>query len=184
MVLATVDPSGQPSARVVLCKDIDTNLGYLVFYTHYRSRKGAELATNPRAAIVLHMDHLHRQLRVEGSVTQAPPEDSDAYFASRSPESAIGAWASDQSQPIASRRALEQAVARETARLNPAGASKVFIPRPAYWGGYRLWAKTVELWVEGTSRIHDRARWTRELSASSEPFTFNAGPWTATRLQP
>jgi pyridoxamine 5'-phosphate oxidase len=190
MVLATSTPDGKPSARVVLCKDIVTPPGYLVFYTNYRSSKGRELETNPRAAAVMHWDTLHRQVRIEGLVTVAPASDSDAYFASRSWDKRLGARASAQSEPVASRAALEAAVAEEARRLGTplpgtAGVDEnlqVSIPRPAHWGGYRLWADTIELWAEGAARIHDRARWTRTLEARAGAFT--PGAWSVTRLQP
>ncbi|GAC1451731.1 MAG: pyridoxamine 5'-phosphate oxidase [Steroidobacteraceae bacterium] len=190
MVLATSTPDGRPSARVVLCKDLVAEPGYLVFYTNYRSSKGRELASNPRAAAVMHWDALHRQVRIEGLVTLAPASDSDAYFASRSWDKRLGARASAQSEPIASRAALEAAVAEEARRLGTpipgtAGADanlKISIPRPAHWGGYRLWADTVELWAEGAARIHDRARWTRTLAPGADGFS--PGPWSVTRLQP
>lgn len=184
MALATVSATGAPSVRIVLCKGIIADPGYIVFYTNYRSRKGGELKANPRAAIVLHWDHLHRQLRVEGTVTPTTDAESDAYFASRSQTSAIGAWASEQSQPVASRSLLEQAVAHERERLNPQGSPDAPIPRPPHWGGYRLWANAVELWVEGASRIHDRARWTRELGPVVNPNAFAPSAWSSTRLQP
>jgi pyridoxamine 5'-phosphate oxidase len=190
MVLATSEPDGRPSARVVLCKDIVPQPGYLVFFTNYESRKGQQLASNPRAAAVIHWDALHRQIRVEGPVVQAPPADSDAYFASRPWQSRIGAWASQQSQPVASRELLKKAVASTAARFgvpDPAQAQddsgEHTIPRPPHWGGYRLWADSVELWVEGEGRIHDRARWTREVVAHADGL-FSVGPWSATRLQP
>ena len=183
MALATVNAAGAPSVRIVLCKDIVPEPGYLMFYTNYHSRKGEELAGNSHAAVVLHWDHQHRQLRVEGTVTRTSEAESDAYFATRTQASAVGAWASEQSRPIASRTLLEQAVARERARLNPQGSPTAVIPRPPHWGGYRLWAEAVELWVEGASRIHDRARWTRPLGAASAG-GFSPGPWRATRLQP
>jgi pyridoxamine 5'-phosphate oxidase len=190
MVLATSTPDGQPSARVVLCKDIVTPPGYLVFYTNYHSSKGRQLEGNPRAAAVMHWDALHRQVRIEGLVTLAPASDSDAYFASRSWDKRLGARASAQSEPVASRAALEAAVAEEARRLGtpiPGAAGvdenlQVSIPRPAHWGGYRLWADTVELWAEGAARIHDRARWTRTLEARAGAFT--PGAWSVTRLQP
>lgn len=190
MVVATATPQGLPSARVVLCKDLAIEAGYVVFYTNYQSRKGGELNENPRAAAVIHWDHLHRQVRIEGTVTPAPPGQSDAYFASRPWRSRIAAWASAQSQPIGSRADLLRAVA-ETARRwgvpNPseAGDAEVSasIPRPAHWGGFRLWADAVELWVEGHARVHDRARWTRALIDRGAG-RFDTGPWTATRLQP
>lgn len=191
MVLATTDPDGHPSARVVLCKEIVAQPGYLVFFTNYRSRKGRELAANPRAAAVIHWDALHRQVRVEGPVVQAPAAASDAYFASRPWQSRIGAWASEQSAPIASRESMQRAITSTAERFgvpDPTqavadGATDFQIPRPPHWGGYHLWADSVELWVEGEARIHDRARWIRELTSQADGF-FSAGPWSATRLQP
>jgi pyridoxamine 5'-phosphate oxidase len=193
MVLATSEPDGRPSARVVLCKEIVPQPGYLVFYTNYLSRKGRQLAQNPRAAAVIHWDTLRRQVRVEGPVLEAPAADSDAYFASRPWQSRIGAWASEQSAPVASREALQKAVTLtaerfgtpDPGRSGPASesAGEFVIPRPPHWGGYHLWADSVELWVEGEARIHDRARWTRELTLQADGLCA-AGPWTATRLQP
>lgn len=190
MVLATSTPDGRPSARVVLCKDIVPQPGYLVFYTNYLSSKGRQLQDNPRAAAVMHWDALHRQVRIEGLVTLVPPGDSDAYFASRSWDKRLGARASAQSEPVASRAALEAAVAEEARRLSApipgtAGVDenlRINIPRPSHWGGYRLWADAVELWSEGAARIHDRARWTRTLVARGDAFT--PGAWSVTRLQP
>jgi pyridoxamine 5'-phosphate oxidase len=191
MVLATVDGRGHPSARVVLCKEIDPQLGALLFYTNYRSRKGSELQGNPRAAIVLHWDHLHRQVRAEGRVQALSDSENDAYFRTRTWQKQVGAWASHQSQPVESRKSLAVAVAREARRFGiPYGGPgspepdniAVTVPRPPNWGGYRLYADAVELWVEGEYRIHDRARWTRSLSES--PAATAAAPWSATRLQP
>jgi pyridoxamine 5'-phosphate oxidase len=190
-VLATTDPDGHPSARVVLCKEIVAQPGYLVFFTNYLSRKGRQLARNPRAAAVIHWDALHRQVRVEGPVVQAPAAASDAYFASRPWQSRVGAWASEQSAPIASREAMRKAVTSTAERFGvpdptqaaAEGSTEIQIPRPPHWGGYHLWADSVELWVEGEARIHDRARWTRELTPQADGF-FSAGPWSATRLQP
>lgn len=187
MVVSTVR-DGRPSSRVVLCKEVVPEPGYVVFYSNYLSRKGRELAGNPRAAAVIHWDHLHRQIRLEGHTATAPAADSDAYFASRPVRSRIGAWASAQSEPIASRSQLLDAVAAAAKRLgvtdpeSPASAATA-IPRPPHWGGYRLWVDSVELWVEGAARIHDRALWTRTLNARGEG-RFECGPWTATRLQP
>lgn len=177
MVLATVDASGRPSARVVLCKEIDARAGCLRFYTNYRSRKGRDLEANPRAAVVLHQDHLNRQLRIEGLVRKASAADSDRYFASRPRDSQLGAHASQQSQPVASRAALQAQFDATAGRF--AGQE---VPRPPHWGGYELWADAVELWVQGAARLHDRALWTRELHPGNG--TPAAGPWTAVRLQP
>jgi len=191
MVLATSTLAGQPSARVVLCKHIEPRPGFLVFYTNYLSSKGRQLERNPRAAAVMHWDALHRQVRVEGRVTRAPASDSDSYFAARPWQSRVGAWASAQSEPIASRVLLLEGVSRAARRFGaPAPGSpeahdslEITIPRPPHWGGYRLWAESVELWVAGAARIHDRALWTRRLTAAPAD-SFEPGAWVATRLQP
>jgi pyridoxamine 5'-phosphate oxidase len=191
MVLATVDSRGYPSARVVLCKGIAAQQGYLLFYTNYQSRKGSELEDNPRAAVVFHWDHLHRQVRAEGQVELLSDAENDAYFRTRAWQSRLGAWASQQSQPVKSRAALTAAVTHEAQRFGipyegpgapePDGVT-VEVPRPPHWGGYRLYVDAVELWVEGEFRIHDRARWTRPLP--DPPSAAIAAPWTVTRLQP
>lgn len=184
MVLATVGADGSPAARVVLCKHIDSQLGYLAFFTNYHSRKGQELAGRPRAAAVLHWDVMHRQVRVEGAVVKSPGTESDQYFASRALNSRIGAWASDQSRPLASRTDLAAKVADAAIRFGVSAATtEAAVPRPSHWGGYRLWIERLELWVEGPGRVHDRAVWSRTLTASS-PDSFSAGTWSATRLQP
>src|SRR5215469_3516031 len=190
MVLATSDDAGRPSARVVLCKEVVQVPGYLVFYTNYLSRKGRQLHDNPRAAAVIHWDALHRQVRIEGTVVEGSVAESDAYFASRSWDKRIGAWASAQSEPVASRMALESAVADAARRFGAPvpgtpGAGhdlKIDIPRPPHWGGYHLWADAVELWVEGEGRIHDRVRWRRTLTPRAG--AFEASAWQVTRLQP
>lgn len=184
MVLATVDARGTPSARVVLCKAFDAQQGYVVFYTNYSSRKGSELAANPRAAAVFHWNAMQRQVRMEGRIVASPPEESDAYFASRPVASRIGAWASAQSRPLSSRAQLQTQVDAMNARFGvKAGDIDGHVPRPAHWGGYRLWAEFVELWVEGPGRVHDRARWSRSL-AQRDAYHFDASPWQATRLNP
>jgi pyridoxamine 5'-phosphate oxidase len=190
MVLATVDASSRPSARVVLCKQITPQPGILTFYTNYHSRKGRELEAHPRAAIVMHWDGLRRQLRVEGPIVRASAAESDAYFATRNWQSRLGAWASQQSEPIGSRAEQLKKQAKTALRLAlpvPSGDEAASDPglriaRPPHWGGYQLWAEAVELWVEGSARIHDRARWQRTLRATADGF--EPGPWSATRLQP
>jgi len=190
MVLATADAAGLPSARVVLCKQIVPSPGYVTFYTNYQSRKGRDLEAHPYAAMVMHWDLLHRQLRIDGPVVKAESAESDAYFATRNWQSSLGAWASRQSEPVASRLELYKAVAKAALRFGlpspPADEQAPdpgrSIARPPHWGGYHLWAQSVELWVEGSARIHDRARWSRSLTAQGN--RFDAGAWTATRLQP
>ena len=184
MVLATSSADGHPSARVVLCKQLADADGYVVFYTNYESRKGRELIANPRAASVFHWDALSRQVRIEGRILKSPAEESDAYFASRPITSKLGAWASKQSEPLSSRAQLLAQVATVTAKfaLNLASLHPT-VPRPPHWGGFRLWIEALELWVEGPGRVHDRARWTRELTQQDE-FTFATSAWQATRLNP
>jgi pyridoxamine 5'-phosphate oxidase len=176
MALATVGADGRPSVRIVLCKKLMVQPGYAVFFTNYQSRKGSELAAFPRAAAVFHWDAHGRQVRIEGPVVRSPDEESDEYFASRALDSRIGAWASQQSQPLDSRTTLLKRVAVEAARFGPQ------VPRPPHWGGYRLWPESVELWIEGPFRVHDRARWTRSLEPEGAGYA--PGPWSASRLYP
>ena len=177
MVVATATPDGRPSARVVLCKHLIVDPGYVVFFTNYDSRKGEELAANPRAAAVFHWDTMTRQVRLEGPILRSPDTESDAYFVTRALDSRLGAWASLQSQPLDSRTTLLKRVAAETARHG------THVPRPPHWGGYRLWPETVELWIEGSFRVHDRARWSRSL-APAGAHEFTPGAWQSTRLYP
>jgi pyridoxamine 5'-phosphate oxidase len=177
LVLASATPDGAPSARVVLCKKLIATPGYLVFFTNYDSRKGHELAANPRVAGVLHWDTLSRQVRFEGRVVKCPPQESDEYFASRALDSRIGAWASLQSQPLDSRTTLLKRVAIEAARHGPSPS------RPPHWGGYHFWPESVELWCEGAFRVHDRAIWRRTLEPVDDT-GFRASPWRVTRLYP
>jgi pyridoxamine 5'-phosphate oxidase len=166
MHLATVDEDGSPDGRVVLCKGLDHGV---VFYTNHTSDKARHLAVAGRAAVTFHWDPLERQVRLRGPVARVSDEESDAYFASRPRGSQIGAWASDQSEPIASREALE-AHARRVAERFADGAP---VPRPPHWGGYRLVPDRVEFWQGRPDRLHDRFRYVR-----------HAGGWTITRLQP
>ncbi|HET8596669.1 MAG TPA: pyridoxamine 5'-phosphate oxidase [Castellaniella sp.] len=165
MTLATADAAGHPSARIVLLKGFDAQ-GF-VFYTNYQSRKGLDLATNPHASLLFFWPELERQVRIEGGVTQVPPAESDAYYASRPLGSRIGAWASPQSQPI-DHEALA-ARARDLAR--ELGEHP---PRPPHWGGYRLQAERIEFWQGRPSRLHDRLVYTPD----------GAGGWTLDRLAP
>ena len=165
MTLATVDGAGRPSTRVVLIKDVDAR--GIVWYTNYASRKGRELAANPFAALQFHWVELERVVRIEGLVEKVSDEESDAYFNSRPLDSRIGAWASPQSEVIASRAVLVARAARFGAQflLNP--------PRPPVWGGYRLVPDNWEFWQGRKSRLHDRLRYRLE-----------GGRWIRERLAP
>jgi pyridoxamine 5'-phosphate oxidase len=176
MALATVDPDGRPGARMVLCRGLDARAGWLVFYTDRGSDKGRALAVNPHAAAVFHWDAFERQVRVEGPVTLTPEADSDAYWASRPRDARVAAVASEQSQPVESRVAFLARLEETAARFDG------HVPRPERWGGYRIWAERVELWVGQPARAHDRARWVRTLAPVADGFA--GGPWRATRLQP
>jgi pyridoxamine 5'-phosphate oxidase len=184
MIVATTASGGDPSARVVLCKRIDVAAGYVVFFTNYESRKSRELAARPRAAAVFHWDALHRQVRLEGPVLRSPDSESDQYFASRALDSRIAAWASAQSEPLASRESLKERVREFATRFGvEPGATSGTVPRPPHWGGHRLWIDTIELWTEGANRVHDRAVWSRSLQAADE-YAFAGGAWRSTRLNP
>lgn len=171
MVLATATPEGAPSARVVLCKEIEALPPAVVFYTNYASRKARELDANPRAAGVFYWPSLGRQARIEGSVTRNSPEESDEYFQSRPLLSRIGAVASRQSEPLASRGALVAEVMKIALRTG------FVVSRPPQWGGYRVLLDRIELWTAGSGRLHDRALWTL-VSRADSPV------WTSTRLFP
>ena len=179
--LATVGTSEKPSVRMVLCKELSLTPGYLVFYTDYGSPKAEDIAYQPRVAAVFNWTEQRRQVRLEGIAVKSPEEESDQYFATRDAESRIGAWASQQSRPLASREALLEEFKRVAERYHANAPES--IPRPPDWGGYRLWIEAVELWVSGEARLHDRARWERQLSVAAES-AFSASPWQVTRLQP
>lgn len=171
MTLATVAANGEPDARIVLLRRIDEDA--LVWFTDRTSAKGEQLATNPRAALVFHWQALERQVRVQGPVEPLDAAASDAYFATRPRGSRIGAWASDQSRPIADRAALEHRVAEVEARF-----ADDEVPRPPSWGGYRLLPTRVEFWQGRRSRLHDRIVYLPEGDVAGR------GPWRLERLQP
>ena len=167
IALATVDAAGLPNVRMVLLKEIE-DAGF-VFYTNYGSAKAEEIATAGKAAFVLHWKSLRRQIRVRGLVEREEGPQADAYYASRSLKSRLGAWASQQSRPLASRASLMAEVAKVTARFgtNP--------PRPAFWGGFRILPLEIEFWADGAFRLHDRFRWRRASPSEG---------WNIDRLHP
>ncbi len=166
MALATVDADGLPDVRMVLMKGYDTD-GF-VFYSHIASQKGRELAANPKAALLFHWKSLRRQVRIRGPVTPVSDAEADAYFATRPKQAQIGAWASKQSQPLESRFAFEQAIAKVAAKHIIGD-----VPRPSGWSGWRITPMHIEFWHDRPFRLHDRLRFDR------------AGEnWTKTRLWP
>lgn len=167
MTLATASKSGEPAARIVLLKGADAN-GF-VFFTNYDSRKGQDLAENPRACLLLYWAELERQVRITGAVTRTTREESEQYFHSRPLESQIGATVSRQSRPVSDRADLE---ARYAAMLTAHKEPKV--PLPSNWGGYRLTPYAMEFWQGRKSRLHDRLLYTRQAD----------GSWTRARLEP
>jgi pyridoxamine 5'-phosphate oxidase len=167
MALATVDGDGLPNVRMVLLKGHGPD-GF-VFYTNFESAKGREVIGHAKAAVVFHWKSLRRQVRVRGPVTEVTPGEADAYFASRSHGSKVGAWASQQSRPLDSRATLEKRAAEFAAKYPND------VPRPPYWSGWRITPVEIEFWQDGASRLHDRIVFRR------------AGPgaaWTKTRLNP
>ncbi len=168
MALATVDADGLPNVRMVLLKEIEAN--GLVFFTNFESAKGVELATAGKAAMVMHWKSLRRQVRARGPIERVSPEQSEAYYKSRSLKSRLGAWASRQSQPLESRAALMAEVAKIAARhpFDP--------PLPPHWGGFRIRPVEFEFWADGEFRLHDRFRWIRP-----DP---EAEDWAVARLNP
>jgi pyridoxamine 5'-phosphate oxidase len=168
MTLATIGLDGAPDARIVLLKGQDPR-GF-VFYTNYESRKGEELAADPRAALVFHWKSLQRQIRIEGQVELVTPEEADGYFVSRPRLSKVGAWASDQSRPLSERAELERRLAEAEARFPGDDVS-----RPPHWSGFRLLPHRFEFWREMPYRLHDRLVFTR--SGEQEP-------WSTGRLFP
>jgi pyridoxamine 5'-phosphate oxidase len=166
MSLATADASGRPSARIVLLKGFDSR-GFM-FFTNYASRKGSELAANPRAALCFHWQLLERQVRIEGTIEKTTRQESDEYFHSRPRDAQIGAWISEQSAIIDSREALERAGSELRKRFGDGS-----IPLPEFWGGYRVIPDSVEFWQGRLSRLHDRLQYLR-----------NAAGWKLQRLSP
>lgn len=167
IALATVDPSGLPNARMVLLKEIEADA--FVFYTNYGSTKGREIEAAGKAAFVMHWKSLRRQIRVRGLTSREEGPQADAYYASRSLKSRLGAWASQQSQPLSSRAALMAEVAKVTIEQGPNPK------RPPFWGGFRLLPLEIEFWADGAFRLHDRFRWSRDGAGLT---------WKVERLNP
>jgi len=161
MALATADEQGRPSVRIVLLKAHGPD-GF-VFYTNQRSRKGGELARNPLAALLFHWKSLRRQVRIEGKVSLVSSEKADAYFATRSRDSQLGAWASDQSSPLASRAEFEKRYEEMKAKFEGRD-----VPRPPHWGGFSVAPETIEFWTDRAHRLHERRLFRRDGNCWSE----------------
>lgn len=155
VALATADAQGHPSVRMVLLKGYDER-GF-VFYTNRESRKAGDLAANPHVALLFHWKSLRRQIRIEGPIGFVSDAESDAYFASRSRDSQLGAWASDQSRPLDSRATFEARFAEVQARFEGGP-----VPRPPHWGGYRVTPERIEFWLDREHRLHERRVFTRD----------------------
>ena len=154
MALATAAHDGAPSVRMVLLKGFDPR--GLVFFSHYTSRKGLELVANPQAALLFHWSPLGRQVRVEGRVERLPEAESDAYFATRPRESQIGAWASKQSASLAAPASLDERIRNVRERFEGAP-----VPRPPFWSGFRVVARSIEFWTRDPARLHERVLFQR-----------------------
>ena len=163
--LATADASGRPSVRIVLVRRVDER-GF-VFFTNYDSRKGRELAENPRASLCQHWPTLEEQVRVEGPVERVPPEESDAYFAGRPRDSQLGAWASDQSRDLEARSLLDARLKALEQRYHNQP-----VPRPPHWGGIRIVPERIEFWYGRTGRLHERLLFTRAANAWKTSWLF------------
>ena len=187
MVIATSNPQGIPNLRMVLCKEINTEEGYVVFYTNYNSVKSLEIKENPKCSALFHWDKLGYQIRIRGEILQSPDEENDAYFASRHLGSQVGAWASNQSNPVEDREALDDQFKKILDRFNLTSESitrnEQKIPRPPHWGGYRLWIEEIEFWLNQKDRLHDRLHFSRALAISNEGIETEK-KWTVKRLQP
>ena len=165
VALATADAEGRPSVRMVLLKGHGPN-GFVI-YTNRESRKAGELAANPQGALLFHWKSLRRQIRIEGPVSWATDEESDAYFASRGRDSQLGAWASEQSRPLDSRETFEQRFVEMAAKFEGQD-----VPRPPHWGGYRVTPTRIEFWQDRAHRLHERRLFTRDDGNWSEGLLF------------
>jgi len=187
MAIATSNSQGLPNVRMVLCKEINTEEGYVVFYTNYNSVKSMEIKENPKCSALFHWDKLGYQIRIRGEILQSPDEENDAYFASRHLGSQVGAWASNQSDPVVDRQALDDQFRKILDRFNLTNESitrnEQKIPRPPHWGGYRLWIEEIEFWLNQKDRLHDRLHFRRVLTISSEGIETEK-KWAVKRLQP
>ncbi|OUU78392.1 MAG: pyridoxamine 5'-phosphate oxidase [Gammaproteobacteria bacterium TMED78] len=190
MSLSTLNIKNKVSSRIVLIKNLSSKFDYITFYTNYLSKKAEDLNSNNSAAGLFHWDKLGKQIRIEGCVMRSPEEESDNYFAKRPWRSQLNAWASMQSQPISSQDYLEKERIKkaktfgipEKELLSKNTDYDISLPRPSYWGGYRLWIDMIEFWQEGKDRYHQRLKFKRKIEPKGEIFT--CSQWVSEYLQP
>ena len=187
MSISTIDANNRPNSRMVLCKEINEELGYLVYYTNYQSNKSKEIEVNNECSGLFHWDTFGYQVRVRGIIVKSPEVESDNYFATRDIGSQLSAWASHQSQIVEDRESLDdqfqQAMDKFNLKDSELESSDINIPRPEFWGGYRIWIREIELWLNQKDRFHDRLLFTRKLVATTSGIEAS-NHWVIKRLQP
>ena len=187
MSISTVDSMGCPNSRMVLCKEINEDLGYLIFYTNYNSKKSKEIESHNNCSALFHWDPLGYQVRIRGKLIKSPNHESDNYFSTRKVGSQLSAWASNQSDHIENRESLDNQFQEIMKRFDildsDLDSTEIKIPRPDFWGGYRIWVKEIELWLNQNDRFHDRLSFKRDLIKTSSGFD-SKNDWVVKRLQP
>ena len=186
MLVSTVDSNGSPNSRIVLCKELNAEEGYLTFYTNYSSTKSKELEGNAKCSVLFHWDKFGLQARLKGSVTKCSDSKNDAYFSTRDVGSQIGAWTSDQSTEVESLEKMEGSYQQimEKFKLKSLGDdTEVTIPRPDFWGGYDMWIGEIELWKNQNNRFHDRLRFKRNIKIENGNIDAEK-EWSVIRIQP
>ena len=185
--IATTNQEGSSNVRMVLCREINIVDGYVVFYSNYNSTKAIELAYQPKCSGVFHWDNYGYQIRIKGYALKSPQDESDDYFLSRSLGSQVAAWASQQSNSIGSRKDLESQFDKALKKFNierkQLAINDKKLPRPPFWGGYRIWIHQIEIWLNQNDRFHDRLLFQRDLSLKGNAYISTQG-WTKKRLQP
>ena len=187
MSISTVDSMSCPNSRMVLCKEINEDLGYLVFYTNYNSEKSKEIESHNNCSALFLWDPLVYQVRVRGKLIKSPNHESDNYFSTRKVGSQLSAWASNQSDEVENRESLDDQFQKIMKRFNiqdeDLDSTEIEIPRPDFWGGYRIWINEIELWLNQSERFHDRLSFKRDLVKTSSGFNAENN-WVVKRLQP
>ena len=187
MSISTVDSMGCPNSRMVLCKEINEDLGYLVFYTNYNSEKSKEIESHNNCSALFHWDPLGYQVRVRGKLIKSPNDESDNYFSTRKVGRQLSAGASNQSDHVENRESLDDQFQKIMKRFNiqdeDLDSTEIEIPRPDFWGGYRIWINEIELWLNQSERFHDRLSFKRDLVKTSSGFNAENN-WVVKRLQP